>query len=66
MYRAHLVRSLVVVDGRGATPELGGGVVQVQPLAEILHVGAAAGVHGGDPGRGVHGDVIELVQLPAL
>ena len=46
MYRAHPVHSLVVVDGRGFPPELGGGVVQVQPLAEILHVGAAAGVHG--------------------
>ena len=30
------------------------------------HLLDVVGVHGGDPGGGVHGDVVILVQLPAL
>ena len=66
VHRAHLVHSLVVVDGRGVTPELGGGVVQVQPLAEILHVGAAAGVHGGVADEAVHGGGRETQRRSGL
>ena len=57
VHRAQLVHSPLVVDGRGVPPELGGGVVQVQPLAEKLHVGAAAGVHD---------HLLEVVDDPVL
>ena len=65
-YRAHLLDSLVVVHGVceafPGSPEIHWVLVlQVSAVGAVLAV-----VHGGDPGGGVHGDVVELVRLPAL
>ena len=52
---AHLcsgVHRAHVVEGRG-------------PLVDP-HLLDVVGVHGGDPGGGVHGDDVKLVRLPAL